>query len=587
MNPSSIVVACAVIAIASAPFVVPDYQVTLLNYIGLGTIVAVGLVLMTGIAGITSLGQAAFAGIGAYATALLSAKAGFSPWVGLLAGLMLAGLAAYIIGRLTLQLSGHYLPLSTIAWSISLYFLAGNLAVLGGHNGLTNLPAAGFAGIVLNSAERYYYLIWAMTGLSLLSVHNLLRSRTGRAIRCLRGRARMAEAFGVDTAQLKVVVFIHAALLAALSGWLYAHLVLFVNPTPFSLYASIEYLFMAVVGGANSIWGALSGAAVLTILRDRVQAWLPGLVGTGGAIETVVFGLLVLIMLQRAPNGIAGWFWRLWPPMAPPPVRNPDTALPARRPAASQAVCLAVDGASRHFGGLVAVDEVSFSLHSGEILGLVGPNGAGKSTLFNLITGVIEPTAGRVVLDQRRIDSTPPWEIAKLGVARTFQHVRLRSDMSCLENVAVGAYLRTEDGAIRSILRLDRRNEAAILSEAARQLTRVGLAGLEHAPAGSISLGQQRLLEIARALAADPDLLLLDEPAAGLRWSEKQALAVLLKQLRQEGLGILLVEHDMNFVMNLVDRVVVLDFGQKIAEGPPAEIQANPDVRRAYLGGVA
>jgi branched-chain amino acid transport system permease protein len=262
--------------------------------------------------------------------------------------------------------------------------------------------------------------------------------------------------------------------------------------------------------------------------------------------------------------------------------------LPARKRAATvPAVLLQIDNARKQFGGVIAVNNVSFDVHAREIVALIGPNGAGKSTTFNLITGVLTSSGGTISVLGRNIDNAPPQEVAKLGIARTFQHVKLVPDMSVLENVAIGAHLRGHAGAISSMLRLDRSDEARLLAEAARQIERVGLGDQIDALAGSLSLGQQRIVEIARALCVDPILLLLDEPAAGLRHMEKQQLATLLRQLRDGGMSVLLVEHDMGFVMDLANRIVVLDFGTKIAEGTPQAIKTNPEVIKAYLGAVA
>ena len=238
----------------------------------------------------------------------------------------------------------------------------------------------------------------------------------------------------------------------------------------------------------------------------------------------------------------------------------------------------------KQFGGLVAVNDVSFDIRAGDIVGLIGPNGAGKSTTFNLVTGVLPLTAGEVWFRGERIDGRPSRDVARRGVSRTFQHVKLVPDMTVLENVALGTYLRTRAGTISAMLRSDRAEEKRALREAERQLQRIGLADQMHELAGNLALGPQRLVEIARALASDPSLLLLDEPAAGLRHKEKQALADVLRQIKGEGLSLLLVEHDMDFVMNLTDKIVVMEFGTKLMEGTPQEVQASPLVRAAYLG---
>jgi branched-chain amino acid transport system permease protein len=574
-----------VAALAVVPLIAPEFWVTLGNYIGLYSIVALGLVLLTGVAGQTSFGQAAFVGLGAYTTAYLTTKYGASPWFALFIGMIITAAVALFLGFITLRMKGHYFPLATIAWGMSLYYVFGNLEMLGGHTGMSGIPALSIFGFELKSEHRYYYLIWGIALASLWATNNLLDSRPGRAIRALKGRLEMAEAFGVDAARLKIVTFVYAALLACLSGWLYAHLQRFVNPTPFFVNQGIEYLFMAVVGGAGSVWGAVLGATLITLLKQVLQDLLPSLLGRSGNFELIVFGILMILLLQFAREGLWPWIERLLPRRRPPPV-SPAEPLPARKRTTTRGPLLDVQKARKEFGGLVAVGDLSFEIRSGEILGLIGPNGAGKSTTFSLISGALSLTSGDIVFRGESIAGAAPYEIARRGIGRTFQHVKLVPQMTVLDNVALGAYLRGATGILRAALALDGAEEARTRAEAARAIARVGLADHAFDAAGSLPLGKQRIVEIARALAADPMLLLLDEPAAGLRYLEKQELATLLRSLKSEGMTVLLVEHDMEFVMGLTDRLVVMDFGEKLAEGRPAEIQRNPVVLEAYLGGV-
>jgi branched-chain amino acid transport system permease protein len=567
---------------------VPPFWITQLNYIGLFSLVALGLVLLTGVGGLTSFGQAAFAGIGAYSSAYLSTAYGLSPWVGLVAGLLLTAGVALLLGWLTLRMSGHYLPLATIAWSLALYYTMGNLDALGKYDGLLGVPPISVGDFSFQEERRIYWLIWAAALGGAVAVTHLLDSRPGRVMRALNlnrgGGTTMPEAMGASTFRYKVVMFVIAALLASVSGWLFAHMQRSVNPSPFGIKFGIEYLFMAVLGGVGSVWGAFTGAALVKLTEDQLQVLLPKLIGTAGSYEIIVFGVVLVIVLKFAPDGVWPMIDRWLPRRRPSAGLGDAPPLPARSKPVRGEPLLEAKAVRKAFGGLVAVNDISFTIRAGDIVGLIGPNGAGKSTTFNLISGVLPLTSGEVLLRGQPVHGLPSREVARRGMSRTFQHVKLVPDMTVLENVAMGTYLRTRASSLAAMLRLDRAEERRALHEAQVQLQRVGLGEQMHELAGNLALGPQRLVEIARALASDPALLLLDEPAAGLRHKEKQALAAVLRQLKGEGLSLLLVEHDMDFVMNLTDRIVVMEFGTKLIEGTPAEVQASPEVRAAYLG---
>ena len=576
-----VVVACMLLYAVSP---VPEFWITQLNYIALYSLVLLGLVLLTGIGGLTSFGQAAFVGIGAYTSAYLCVNLGWSPWLTVFAGLALTGVSALLVGWITLRMSGHYLPLATISWGLSLYYLMGNLDALGKYDGILGVPALTLFGWDISQGRSFFVLAWGMVLFGAFALLNLMDSRTGRAIRAMRASSLMAEAMGVDTLRHKVGIFLIAALFASVSGWLFAHFQRTVNPSPFGLKMGIEYLFMTVLGGAGYVWGAISGAVLTKLLEDELQVLLPKLLGTSGSYEVIVFGIVLVLVLKYLPDGM----WSLVGRYLPKPDRREDwhgaAALSERAKPAMGETVLEVKDIRKQFGGLTAVNDIGFSIRAGQIVGLIGPNGAGKSTTFNLITGVLGLTSGEVSFRGETVSGLPSREIARRGVSRTFQHVKMIPEMSVLENVALGAQLRGQKDALSSMLRLDRAEEQSLLREAARQLERIGMGHAMHQMAGNLAMGPQRLLEIARALCSDPALLLLDEPAAGLRHKEKQALAAVLRQLRSEGMSILLVEHDMDLVMDVTDHIVVMEFGTKLMEGTPEEVQQSPKVRAAYLG---
>ena len=577
-----LLLALAVPVVALLPL--PDFWIAQLNYIGLYALVSMGLVLLTGVGGLTSFGQAAFVGVGAYTTAWLTLNTGMSPWLTLFVGLAFTAISAVVVGLITLRMSGHYLPLATIAWGLSLYYLMGNLDALGKYDGLLGLKSLSVGSIDIGQGRLFFVLCWAMLIAGAVALINLLDSRPGRAIRSLKGGTQMAEAMGISTFRYKVTIFLIAALFASVAGWLLAHFQRTVNPSAFGLKMGIEYLFMAVVGGVGYVWGAIVGAGLVKLLDDWLQVALPALIGTSGSYEVIVFGVALVLVLKYLPDGL----WSVVARYFPKPQREVNwqnaADLPVRaKPAMGQPV-LIVDKIRKQFGGLVAVNDISFDIAAGQIVGLIGPNGAGKSTTFNLITGVLGKTSGRVTFCGDDVSALPSREISRRGMARTFQHVKMIADMTVLENVAMGAYTRGNSGVLSSMLRTNQAEEQRLMKEAQRQLERIGMGDYLHEQAGNLAMGPQRLMEIARALCCDPALLLLDEPAAGLRHKEKQALAAVLRQLQSEGISILLVEHDMDLVMDVCDQLVVMEFGTLLTRGTPAQVQANPAVRAAYLG---
>ncbi len=613
MRPRSVAAGLAGAALLIAlPWLLPPFYSNLLCFIAIYGGVATGLILLTGYAGLVSLGQGAFYGIGAYGAVVLAGSYGVDPWLSLLLGTLLAAAAGYLVGLPILRLSGHYLALATLAWGIIATILFTQLASLtGGPNGFTNVPVLRLLGLDFIDPSRFYYLTLAFAALAVLALASLIRSRAGRAVRAMRSSEAAAASIGMEVGRLKLQVFVLAAALAGLGGALFAYFIAFVSPSAFDLGASIRLLTMAMIGGAHPLGGVL-GAAVVTLLDDVLQNVIPNASGQAGLVQVIAYGAILVGLMLASPRGLEPLLARLWRvrfrsapaaaaaasgPTAPIPTPTPSglTASelaepePAEREAAApersqprSGALLEVRELGRSFGGLQAVDGLGFQLRSGEILGLIGPNGAGKTTAFNVISGLLPPSDGRVLLGGDDVTGLPAQRMARRGLTRTFQNTAL-FDMSVLENVMAGCYTHTRGGVWAGVLGLGRADEARAEREARAALGRVGLTELD-VRAPSLPVGKQRLLEVARSLAMRPALLLLDEPAAGLRYAEKRELATLLSALRDEGLAILLVEHDMDLVMGVADRIVVMNYGRMLTEGSPEQVRQDPDVIAAYLG---
>lgn len=573
--------ACIIVFVGLLTPIAPQYYLTLLITIGLTTIAASGLTLLL-ISGQASLGHAAYMGIGGYTAAILARDYGVTPTVALATGVFGSALAAYVVGLVTLRLKGHFLPLATLAVGIAVSGLfVGAARVTGGASGLSEIPPLSIGVLVITNDKVYAIIIWTVAIIALGGFTRLQNSRTGRAIAALRTSDEMARVFGADTVRLKLMIFVTAGAVAGLAGALYAFYYRFLSPAPFGLSASINLLIACVLGGVASPFGAILGAVTITVLETLLQNVVARALGLSGNVEMIVFGVILIAVLLKWPGGIWSAISRFWPQyIVDRSSRNVELA-PA--PQDKDSDILTVTGIGKSYDGLRALRDVSFSVAAREIVGLIGPNGAGKSTTFNIVTGLTLPSTGSVKL----MGDEPPAKVSMLvgiGVTRTFQHVKLIPTLSVLENVAFGAYSQGRAGILAGMFGADRAEEAATFAKAWRALEIVDLEDLAHSPASLLAMGQARLVEVARALVSRPRLLLLDEPAAGLRTGEKLKLVTLLHRLKRSGTSVLLVEHDMDLVMNCVDRVIVLDRGAGLAQGTPDSVRADPRVISAYLG---
>jgi len=527
-------------------------------------IATLGLVVVLGYTGQISLAQAAFYGIGAYAVALGTTRWGVNWWLALILGLAAAFLAGAVLGSTTRQLGGHYLAMVTICFQIIYTLINTNwIAVTGGPDGISNIKRPPFL-VPLNTAQRYAWFALAALLLVAGLVWWLRDTALGRAMRAIRENELAAEALGVDTRRVKVIAFTMSAVIAALGGAIYASGYLYISPDSFNFDHAVAFLAMVLVGGSDSALGAILGATLLTFLPE----WLRDL----QRIYLVIYGCAIILVIVFMPEGLWGYAKLLGRRFARPLVLAParGTLRVGGRGKAGEEI-LRVEHLVKHFGGVKAGEGVDFAVRRGEIHALIGPNGSGKTTIINLLSGLYVPTAGRIHFLGGDVVGLRPSRIAHNGMARSFQNLRLFRELTVWENVLVGA-------------QREKSREAETRDRAMAAIEFVGLPDKANEICRNLPYGHQKLVELARALAGEPDLLLLDEPGAGLNQTEKQELIQLLKRLNAMGLTIVLVEHDMSLVSQVATLATVLNFGEKIAEGTADAVLRYPAVVEAYLG---
>jgi len=528
-----------------------------------------GLSVVLGLCGQINLAQAAFFGLGAYAVGIGTSDYHVSYWFCLMAGCVLALLAGALLGASTLRLGGHYLAMVTISFQqIITLVMINTIWLTHGPDGVSNIgrPA------LFESAQSYLAFCVGMLALVGYFVWHLSDTRLGRAMRAVRDNELAAGVVGIDVFRTKVSAFALCAVLGGLAGGLFAGGFSYVSPDQFSFAESVVFLTMSLLGGVASPIGSAIGTGLLILIPE----WLRFLKSVPG-LYLAIYGLSVILIIRYMPDGIWGFFnlatqrWR-----AKAKVRAAGPPLQLTPATVGGDMVLEVKGLSKHFGGLKAVDQVDIAVRRGGVHALIGPNGSGKTTTLNVLSGLYKATAGKVLLDGTDVTDMPPHQRAAAGLGRTFQNIRLFRSMTALENVVIGAE--------RPGNRLAGHGADALNERAMSALSFVGLGARANELISSFSYGHQRLIEIARALAANPTLLLLDEPAAGLNSTEKLELHELLKRIAAQGLTILIIDHDMTLVSEAAQHITVLNFGRRIADGESMAVLRHPDVVSAYLG---
>ena len=594
------------VVLAIAPMVLPVNLVNMGVYALIYGLAAIGLSLLMGLAGQVSLGHAAFFAVGAYTQAILVTKTQVPGMLAAVLAVAASMLVALVVGLPLLRLRGHFLALATLGLGIIVAVVARELEVTGGTSGIFGIPKPSFLGRIYDSPQEYFWLLAPFVVIGLWLAQRLVHSRTGRALGAVNDSEVAAECLGVNTYALRVRVFVLAAGYAGLAGVFYAHWLAVVSPEAAGFELSVTLLLMVVLGGLGTVWGAVIGAVAVEALDEGMRSFIPKLIpGASGEVQLLGFGIVLVLLVVLLPGGLA----QLWARVTRRRGIAAATAAVSRAEhdgndaameysglqalsrllaqadvTESGSPLLSIRGLTMRYGGVTALGDIDLDVRAGEILALIGPNGAGKTTAFNIITGVLQPTAGTVTLRGKQVQGRRPHVIATLGATRTFQNLQVFGSTTVLGNVKVARHLRSRSGIFRGMLGLAGREEREIEDWARTAVAALGLTELADRPVTDLAFGQQRKVEVARALALAPALLLLDEPMAGLSGTERDSLAWLLRRVRSAGISVLLVEHDVDAVMALADRVAVLDDGRLIALGEPEDVRANPAVIAAYLG---